>query len=172
MPNEESSHRQLLEFLVAAGVETLLDEHPVDRFALSLPPPAKTELPGPAPERQALPRIAGGAPAPLAPDAALMEARRLAASAPDLETLRALLDAFEGCALKSTASRLVFADGAPGAPVMIVGEAPGRDEDEIGRPFVGRAGQLLDKMLAAIGLARENVYIANAVPWRPPGNRT
>lgn len=172
MPNEESSHRQLLEFLVAAGVETLLDEHPVDRFALSLPPPAKTELPRPAPERQALPRIAGGAPAPLAPDAALMEARRLAASAPDLETLRALLDAFEGCALKSTASRLVFADGAPGAPVMIVGEAPGRDEDEIGRPFVGRAGQLLDKMLAAIGLARENVYIANAVPWRPPGNRT
>ncbi|MCA3631031.1 MAG: uracil-DNA glycosylase [Methylobacterium sp.] len=173
MPNEESSHRQLLEFLVAAGVETPLDEHPVDRFALSVPPPAKAEVPRPDPEVHAEPRAtAGGAPAPLAPDAAIMEARRLAASAPDLETLRALLDAFEGCALKSTASRLVFADGEPGAPVMIVGEAPGRDEDEIGRPFVGRAGQLLDKMLSAIGLNRGNVYVANTVPWRPPGNRT
>ncbi len=172
MPNEEASHRQMLEFLVAAGIETPLEDHPVDRFALSVPPPPVAEPARPAVQAQAVPVGAGGAPAPLAPDAAIMEARRLASSAPDLETLRALLDAFDGCALKSTASRLVFADGTPGAPVMIVGEAPGRDEDEIGRPFVGRAGQLLDRMLSAIGLTRENVYIANTVPWRPPGNRT
>jgi len=101
-----------------------------------------------------------------------MAARNLARSAPSLEVLRAMLEGFEGCALKSTASRLVFADGRPGARIMIVGEAPGRDEDEIGRPFVGRAGQLLDKMLRAIGIDREGVYIANIVPWRPPGNRT
>ncbi len=80
--------------------------------------------------------------------------------------------AFDGCALKRTATQLVFADGAPGSPVMFVGEAPGRDEDQIGRPFVGRAGQLLDRMLNAIGLDRRQVYIANVVPWRPPGNRT
>ena len=80
--------------------------------------------------------------------------------------------AFDGCALKNSATQLVFADGAPDARIMIVGEGPGADEDRIGRPFVGRAGQLLDKMLAAIGLDRTKVYIANVVPWRPPGNRT
>ena len=101
-----------------------------------------------------------------------MQARELAASAPDLSTLEALLEGFSGCALKSTASRLVFADGNPQARIMIIGEAPGREEDEIGKPFVGRAGQLLDRMLAAIKLDRTGVYIANTVPWRPPGNRT
>lgn len=175
MPKVLASPRQMLEFLVAAGIETPLDERPIDRFALATPPP-RAEIPAPARESSARQRNAGAqapaAPVPLAPDAAIMEARRLASSAPDLETLRALLDAFDGCALNYTASRLVFADGTPGAPVMIVGEAPGRDEDEIGRPFVGRAGQLLDRMLAGIGLTREHVYIANTVPWRPPGNRT
>jgi uracil-DNA glycosylase len=172
MPIEQASPRQVLEFLVAAGIETPLEECPVDRFAAA-PPPPRAEAPAPAVEHAAS-RHNGAPPAaaPLAPDAAIMEARRLASSAPDLETLHALLDSFDGCALKSTASRLVFADGTPGAPVMIVGEAPGRDEDEIGRPFVGRAGQLLDRMLAGIGLTREHVYIANTVPWRPPGNRT
>ena len=82
------------------------------------------------------------------------------------------MESFEGCALKSTATQLVFADGAETAQVMFVGEAPGADEDRIGRPFVGRAGQLLDKMLAAIGLKRSEVYIVNVAPWRPPGNRT
>ena len=83
-----------------------------------------------------------------------------------------MLEKFDGCGLKATATRLVFADGAPDARIMLVGEAPGGDEDRIGRPFVGRAGQLLDRMLAAIGLDRTKVYIANVVPWRPPGNRT
>ena len=86
--------------------------------------------------------------------------------------MRAALEAFQGCSLKATATQLVFADGAPDASIMLVGEAPGADEDRNGRPFVGRAGKLLDRMLASIGLDRTKVYIANVVPWRPPGNRT
>ena len=109
---------------------------------------------------------------PLAPDAAAMAAREAAVTAATLDDLRAILDRFDGCALKATASRLVFADGNPAGRVMLVGEAPGRDEDIQGLPFVGRSGQLLDRMLAAIGLDRASVYIANVVPWRPPGNRT
>jgi uracil-DNA glycosylase family 4 len=109
---------------------------------------------------------------PLAPEAAVMAAREAAATAASLDDLRAILDRFEGCALRATASRLVFADGNPAGHVMFVGEAPGRDEDIQGLPFVGRSGQLLDRMLAAIGLDRTSVYIANIVPWRPPGNRT
>lgn len=89
-----------------------------------------------------------------------------------LADLKAALLAFEGCALKHTASNLVFADGNPGARLMIIGEAPGRDEDMVGLPFVGASGQLLDKMLTSIGLNRAHVYIANLLPWRPPGNRT
>ena len=82
------------------------------------------------------------------------------------------MEKFDGCALKSTATRLVFADGNPQARIMFVGEAPGRDEDIEGLPFVGRSGKLLDRMIAAIGLDRSNAYIANVIPWRPPGNRT
>ena len=99
-------------------------------------------------------------------------AREAARTAPTLEALRALLENFEGCALKNTATRLVFADGNPQARIMFVGEAPGRDEDIEGLPFVGRSGKLLDRMIAAIGLDRSKAYIANVIPWRPPGNRT
>ena len=101
-----------------------------------------------------------------------MAAREAARSAASLDELRSILDRFDGCGLKGSASRLVFADGTPGSRLMFVGEAPGAEEDKQGVPFVGRSGQLLDKMLAAIGLDRTNVYIANIVPWRPPGNRT
>jgi DNA polymerase len=101
-----------------------------------------------------------------------MAARAEAGAATTLDNLRARLAAFDGCPLKVTARQLVFADGNPHAPMMLVGEAPGRDEDASGLPFVGRAGQLLDRMLAAIGLDRTGVYIANVIPWRPPGNRT
>ena len=101
-----------------------------------------------------------------------MAAREAARSAKNLEELRAILEAFEGCMLRATATRLVFADGNPQARVMFVGEAPGRDEDIAGLPFVGRSGKLLDRMMAAIGLDRTQAYIANVVPWRPPGNRT
>ena len=89
-----------------------------------------------------------------------------------LEDLKSALQAFDGCALKKTASNLVFADGNPAADIMLMGEAPGRDEDRMGLPFVGGAGQLLDKMLKSIGMDRQNVYITNILPWRPPGNRT
>jgi DNA polymerase len=101
-----------------------------------------------------------------------MAAREAAKTAASLEELRAILERFEGCALRNTASRLVFADGNPQARVMFVGEAPGRDEDIEGLPFVGRSGKLLDLMMKAIGLDRTSAYIANIIPWRPPGNRT
>ncbi|MDX8512274.1 uracil-DNA glycosylase [Mesorhizobium captivum] len=99
-------------------------------------------------------------------------ARQLAASASTLDELRQHMAAFDGCNLKFTAKNLVFADGNPNAELMLVGEAPGRDEDLEGLPFVGRSGRLLDRMLAAIGLDRNSAYIANVIPWRPPGNRT
>ena len=101
-----------------------------------------------------------------------MAAREAAKSVKTLDELRALLAEFEGCALRATATQLVFADGNPQSRVMFVGEAPGHEEDISGRPFVGRSGKLLDLMMAAIGLDRSSVYIANVVPWRPPGNRT
>ncbi|WP_422024541.1 uracil-DNA glycosylase family protein [Roseibium sp.] len=107
------------------------------------------------------------------PDQAVISmAREQASSTGSLADLRACLEAFDGCNLKRTAKSLVFADGNPDARVMFIGEAPGRDEDLQGKPFVGRSGQLLDRMLKAIGLDRSQVYIANTVPWRPPGNRT
>ena len=101
-----------------------------------------------------------------------MAAREAATSAKSLDELRALLENFQGCALRATATQLVFADGNPDGRVMFVGEAPGYEEDMTGRPFVGRSGKLLDRMMEAIGLDRTKAYIANVVPWRPPGNRT
>jgi uracil-DNA glycosylase len=124
-----------------------------------------------APSPQVPRKVAAAA--SLAPDAAALEASDLARKAGSLAELRDLMASFEGCALKATASKLCFADGNPKARLMLVGEAPGAEEDRAGVPFVGRSGQLLDRMLGAIGLKREtDVYIANVVPWRPPGNRT
>ncbi|HSI40863.1 MAG TPA: uracil-DNA glycosylase [Xanthobacteraceae bacterium] len=178
----------VLAFHLEAGVDAALDETPVDRFAesarpeptrpapLRAPPSAAAPLrPAPperTPARPAAPQPAAAPPAPAPPDVAAMAAREAAASAVSLEALRALLESFDGCPLKFTASRLVFADGNPQARLMFVGEAPGREEDIEGLPFVGRSGKLLDRMLAAIGLDRSQAYIANIVPWRPPGNRT
>jgi DNA polymerase len=107
----------------------------------------------------------------VSPEALEADARQAAAGAASLEALRLAIGRFEGCALKLTATSLVFADGNPQARLMVVGEAPGAEEDRRGLPFVGRAGQLLDRMLAAIGLDRTHVYITNVLPWRPPGNR-
>ncbi len=106
------------------------------------------------------------------PDAATVSARQAARTAATLDELRAVLEHFDGCALKATAKSLCFYRGQANARLMIVGEAPGREEDLAGKPFVGRAGQLLDKMLAAIGLGEDDVHITNVVYWRPPGNRT
>ena len=103
---------------------------------------------------------------------ACKNARELSEKAESLSQLRAMVESFEGCALKFNAKNTVFGSGDEQAKVMIIGEAPGADEDRIGKPFVGRSGQLLEKMLKAIGLSREEVYITNILPWRPPGNRT
>jgi DNA polymerase len=179
-PDRARAARELLAFYLEAGVDALLDEAPVDRFAggearaeapRAQPPPApaaRRPPPRPAPSSGE----ASTAVAPPAPEAAVMAARAAAKNAASLAELRAILDGFEGCALRGTARQLVFADGNPQARVMFVGEAPGREEDLEGLPFVGRSGQLLDRMLAAIGLDRSSAYIANVIPWRPPGNRT
>jgi uracil-DNA glycosylase len=166
----------LLRWSADMGVDIAIDDAPHDRFAesrasvclraemrrLSAAPPATIET-GRRVMRE---------PATVLPAEAIAAARDHAAAAQNLGDLREKLSRFEGCGLKATATRLVFGDGDPGADMMFIGEAPGADEDREGVPFVGRAGQLLDKMLAAIGLDRGKVYIANVVPWRPPGNRT
>jgi DNA polymerase len=168
----EKSARDLLAFYKDAGVDALVQETPVDRFAGDEPAraaPARAATPRPAASPAPIPAAAQ---APAVPEEAALSARELARSAKTLDELKELLRGFDGCALKQTATQLVFADGTPGARVMFVGEAPGRDEDIEGLPFVGRSGKLLDRMLAAIGLDRGSVYIANIIPWRPPGNRT
>ena len=173
IPSRNTAARDLLDFYAETGVDALLGESPVDRFASTEPaePAARSvQQVTPAADLNSVARAAPAAPP--APDEAVMQARSVAKNAKTLDELRAILDRFEGCALKSTASQLVFADGNPEARLMLVGEAPGREEDIEGLPFVGRSGKLLDRMLAAIGLDRTSVYIANIVPWRPPGNRT
>ena len=168
--------RAVLAFYQEAGVDALLDETPVDRLAqdvASQPAAAPVAAPASRPAPSVRPSIAkplGGAPP--SPEAAVMAAREAARAATSLEALREILSRFEGCALRATATQLVFADGNPQSRVMFVGEAPGRDEDLAGLPFVGRSGKLLDRMMTAIGLDRSCAYIANIVPWRPPGNRT
>ena len=196
-PDRTKAARDLLAFYLEAGADALLGEEPVNRFgpdaeAVAARPVVRDAGPRPAPhqeaprerartaprpeERAAGARLEGRAQpppaAPASPDAAIMDARTQARSAKDLDELRRMLDGFEGCELKRHARQLVFADGNPQARVMFVGEAPGRDEDQEGLPFVGRSGKLLDLMLKAIGLDRTSVYIANIIPWRPPGNRT
>src|SRR6266702_2944211 len=179
-PDRARAARELLAFYLEAGVDALLGEAPVDRFAggeARAEAPRAQPAPAPAARRPPpRPAPASGeastAIAPPTPEAAVMAARAAAKNAASLAELRAILDGFEGCALRGTARQLVFADGNPQARVMFVGEAPGREEDLEGLPFVGRSGQLLDRMLAATGLDRSFAYIANIVPWRPPGNRT
>ncbi len=173
-PDHDKAARDLLRFYADAGVDALVGEEPVDRFAE--PATVQTQTLAPAAERRplAMPAAAARMPAtaaPPPPEEAVMAAREAAKSAATLDDLRAILERFEGCALRATAKRLVFADGNPKARLMFVGEAPGREEDIEGLPFVGRSGKLLDLMLHAVGLDRTQVYIANIVPWRPPGNR-
>ena len=157
-PLNDAEALAALDWYRAAGVDVAVGDEPVDRFATSAIVPPK--------------RAAQAAPIPVAPlvtDPG--ETRAIAAAAGTLEELRAAMDAYDGCSLKHRATQLCFADGNPEAQIMLVGEGPGEQEDKLGKPFVGRAGQLLDRMLGAIGLDRTKVYIANMVPWRPPGNR-
>jgi DNA polymerase len=151
---ERQAVQALLGWYAAMGVDEAIGEHPVDCFAAPAPraaPPRTMPQPRSAPADSRI--------------ASLAQALTLA-------ELEALAGAFDGCALKRTAKSLCFARGRDDARLMLIGEAPGRDEDLRGKPFVGRAGQMLDRMLAAIGLGEEHVYITNTVYWRPPGNRT
>jgi uracil-DNA glycosylase family 4 len=176
-PEPAPTVQQLLAFYLEAGVDCALTDEPVNRLAEpdSIPAavaPRGATAPRPVREMPAAIPAVPRSEMTVAPDAAIASAREAARTALTLEALRALLENFDGCALKHTATRLVFADGNPQARVMFVGEAPGRDEDIEGLPFVGRSGKLLDRMIAAIGLDRSKAYIANVIPWRPPGNRT
>ncbi|MBL8836496.1 MAG: uracil-DNA glycosylase [Alphaproteobacteria bacterium] len=160
--------RTALAWLIAMGADEAVLDDPVDRFRA--PPPAAAAASAPAPARR------DSAPAAIAPPQASrpaeLSAREIALRCTTLDELRAAVMAFDGCTLKATATNTVFADGTPAGRVMFIGEAPGADEDRLGKPFVGVSGQLLDRMLAHIGLERaRNFYITNTVFWRPPGNR-
>ena len=179
----------LLRLYIEWGADEAIEATPQSRFgATQVPPPIVRPTPAPErpqklvePPRQLAERPAAARfeAAPAAPgkslgpldQAAVASAREAAASAPDLAALRAALERFDGVALRKTATNLVFADGNPAARIMLVGEAPGADEDRLGLPFVGVSGQLLDRMMASIGLDRTTFYITNVCFWRPPGNR-
>ena len=153
-PERAPTAHELLAFYLEAGVDCALMDEPVNRVSDERVA-APREQPQSPPVRTAPAAIpAARGDAALAPEAAIQSAREAARTAPSLEVLRAMLEQFDGCALKSTATRLVFADGNPQARIMFVGEAPGREEDIEGLPFVGRSGQLLNRMIAAIGLDR------------------
>jgi len=168
--------RALLGWYEAIGVDSIVLPEAIDRFSVPAAPspPLVPRVPQSRPQARHPETPPHPAPSVAAPGSGdeVMLARSEAARAGSLEELEQILGTFEGCALRQTARRLVFSDGNPAGRLMLVGEAPGRDEDAQGKPFVGRSGQLLDRMLAAIGLDRSGVYIANVVPWRPPGNRT
>ena len=176
-----------LQWQIEAGADEAIGETALDRFALSAAQEKRAAEAEAARKAQAAkppasPRAAapGGQPGFWSPapaelrsgSDAVAEARRLAEGAANVAALREALEAFDGCPLKKTATRLVFGDGNPEARFMIVGEAPGPQEDRQGIPFVGPSGKLLDAMLGAIGLDRDGVYITNMLFWRPPGNRT
>jgi uracil-DNA glycosylase family 4 len=163
--NSKASAALWLEWLAEMGADELIGAEPVDRFlahdaAPALPAPAAMPASGRVSGRPS--RRAGGA---------MQSARETAAACADLAALETALADFDGCALKDTALNLCFADGSPKAELMLIGEAPGAEEDRRGKPFVGPSGRLLDKMLASIGLARGEVWITNIIFWRPPGNR-
>jgi len=178
MSQDKSEALAALAWLIDAGADEALQDDPVDRFTAVAPkakaaPQAlrpsseairpKTELPKPSPPKSVPPAVDTDP---------IGRATEIAARCNSLAELKAALEAFEGSALKKLATSTVFADGTPDCHIMFIGEAPGREEDLAGLPFVGRAGKLLDKMLAAIKLDRKkNVYITNVINWRPPENR-
>jgi len=177
---EPAAALALLQWQIAMGADEAIGEVAPDRMAA--PPVAAPADPLPYPQPLAGEARVGAAvltPAVVAPPGALAEslaeaaqsARLLASGAETIEALAELVAGFDLCPLKRTATNTVFIDGNPAARIMIIGEAPGAEEDRLGRPFVGRAGQLLDRMLASIGLDRAAVQITNVIYWRPPGNR-
>jgi DNA polymerase len=152
-----------LRLQIEFGADEALADAPVDRLAKPVQPPPPPVAPAVAPKPR--PRAPEARPAPV------LRAREVAEGATTIAELRAALAGFDGCALAATATNLVFADGNPEAGLMLVGEGPGAEEDRAGIPFVGPSGQLLDRMLASIGLDRSQYLITNLIPWRPPGNR-
>lgn len=158
--------KALLEWQIDLGADEAIGDEPINRYE------TPKEVPKPKPAVKA---EAPAAPAAQKGPDPVVVAREMAGEAEDLDALRAAVAAFPHCELKNGARNLVFSDGVPGARVMVIGEAPGRDEDREGRPFVGRAGQLLDAMFAAIDHGRDGaehpIYITNIMPWRPPQNR-
>ncbi len=197
VPGVNRSIAAWFDWYAMMGVTDLVLEHPIDRFGKQEPETPRSALPPQGTERVPARLHAGADPdgppswvldhgdpgqPSLAPASrkqpafdlggSAEDAKALAASCQSLDTLAEALAAFEGCALKETAINLCFADGNPKAPIMLIGEAPGAQEDRQGKPFVGPSGQLLDRMLGTIGLDRTKVYITNVIYWRPPGNRT
>ena len=189
---EQAPLAQALSFQIVFGADEAIGDKPVDRFGLVPPsrsrsgsPPGRQPGPrGGSPPNQGagrqapampptVPRVRPAQPARLeSTDATVATAQEVARTAQTLDELRDAVMAFEGCPLKKTSMNTVFADGNPGGRIMLIGEAPGAEEDRQGKPFVGASGQLLDKMLAAIGVSRDDeAYITNIVFWRPPGNR-
>lgn len=166
---------RLLEWQITSGADEAIGDEPIDRYAVSarkatspepVTPPRDVQAPAPPPQT-----IPSPEPRLAARSQIEQTARELAQAAGSLAELRDAFAAFDGCPLKETATNFVFSDGNPESDLMLIGEAPGAEEDRRGVPFIGPAGQLLDRMLAAIGLDRSSVYITNILPWRPPGNR-
>jgi DNA polymerase len=157
------SLRSWLEWYQAMGAATLVGDQPADRFSSEVAAP---------PARRAPPPRLGGEPVLRSANQVAQSARDAAAACTSLAELEGALARFDGCGLKETALNLCFADGNPASRLMLIGEAPGAEEDRQGKPFVGASGKLLDKMLATIGLDRGSVYITNVIYWRPPGNRS
>lgn len=172
-PAEASSAFAALRWLFEADAYEAIGETPVNRFRPAASQIAARQSLESMPARPPVPQVQTVAtPRPTQQNDHIGRAMELAASCTTLGELKTTLEAFDGCALKQHATSTVFADGVPDSRILLIGEAPGRDEDLQGRPFVGRAGKLLDRMLSAIGLDRKyNVYITNVLNWRPPNNR-
>lgn len=169
---------EILEWYVEAGIDVCLSDAPIDRFSETPPPVVKKTASTSSAISKRLGQNQKPEPKPSSvanvtvPDGSVVEdASRAALSADTLEALKSVMENFEGCNLKRTAKNLVFSTGNPDARVMFIGDAPNREEDLEGSPFIGQSGQLLDRMLAAIGLDREAEYFAPIISWRPPGNR-
>jgi len=178
MMNDNRQALEILTWYIDAGVDEAISDHSTDFFAKK-EEVAATIRPSKATPVSTTPAARNTPPPARAPQAASVlsanetanDARLLAQSCTSLDELKTAMAQFDGCGLKATATNLVFGDGAPDARIMFIGEAPGRDEDIQGIPFVGRSGQLLDRMLKAIQLDRSLAYITNVIAWRPPGNR-
>jgi DNA polymerase len=171
--NTELPLAELLRWQMEAGVDETIGEHPVNRYEIATVAASAAPTPQPASTVRGPHSVPLSPPLPAPPtsERAVHTAADLAGHANTLEELHGALEAFDGCTLKRTATNLVFADGNPRARIVLIGEAPGAEEDRKGLPFVGPSGRLLDRMLASIDLDRTKVLISNIIYWRPPGNR-